>query len=121
MEDTLTCPICGNKLRNNRLVNEFIHLLDKTSTFVERSCTAQFGHSLQFFTDTITGKVDLLKLSLTPQYSRFIEINYISGKSRISCLKNSKADYIEIERILEPDYPYLLALKEKVGLFVILS
>jgi len=121
MEDTLACPICGTKLRNNRLLGEFMHVLGKKSNFVERSCSTQFGHSLQFFVDEATGKIDLLKLSLSPQYSRFIEINYVLGKSRISCMKNSQPDYIEIEKILEPDFPDLTKLREKVSLYVIFS
>ena len=71
--------------------------------------------------DEATGKIDLLKLSLSPQYSRFIEINYVLGKSRISCMKNSQPDYIEIEKILEPDFPDLTKLREKVSLYVIFS
>ena len=121
MEDTLSCPICGSKLRNNYLHNQFIQVLGKTSTFVERSCTAQHNHSIRFFVDGATGKIDFLRLPLNPQCSRFIEINYLLNKSRISCWKDNKPEYLEIERVLDPDFPDLTKLREKVGIYVVFN
>lgn len=121
MDDTLTCPVCGNRLRNIRLPNRYFQMLDKKANFIERTCTLGHNHALQFFTDEGTGEVDLLKISLTSQGTRFVEINYVLGISRISCLKNGETYYLEIEKVLEPDFPNLTKLKEKVGIFVVFS
>jgi hypothetical protein len=97
-----------------------MHVLNKKSDFIERTCTLGHNHSLRFFVDEATGKVDLLKMSLTPQ-SRFVEINYVLGNSRISCWKEGEPYYIEIERVLDADFPNLTKLRDKVSLYVIFS
>lgn len=121
MEDTLLCPICGSKLRNNHLHNQFMPILGKTATFVERSCSLQHNHSIRFLVDAATGKIDFLRLPLNPQCSRFIEINYHLNKSRISCWKDNKPDYLEIDKTLEPDFPDLTKLRDKVETYVLFS
>jgi hypothetical protein len=121
MEDTLCCPICNKKLRNIRLVDHHMPTLGKTSNFVQRTCMLGQNHGLHFFVDEVTGKVDLLKVSLTHQYNRFVEINYILNKIRISCLKDGQPNYIEIAKILEPDFPDLTKLKERVGIYLVFS
>jgi hypothetical protein len=121
MEDTLTCPICGKKLTNLSLKETYLAMLDKKSDFTQRTCTKGLNHNFQLLTDKTTGKVDWIKLALTPQYSRWVEINYITGKSRIACLKEGKPEYLDIDRQLEPDFPDLAKLKEKIGIYVIFS
>ena len=120
MDDVLFCPVCGNRLRNIN-TDRYLQILDKETSFIERTCTQGQNHSLRFFVDGMTGKVDLLKVSLNPQYTRFIRINYIKQKCRISCLVRGVAEYIEINKLLEPDFPDLSKLKERVSLFVIFS
>lgn len=121
MEDTLLCPICGNKLRNLRLSNTFLSIIDKEGNFIERTCTQGHNHSLMLFVDEDTQKVELLKVSLTTQYSRFVEINYALGKSRLSYLKNNRAEYIDIDKVLEADFPALEKIKEKCGILITFS
>ena len=121
MDDTLACPICGNKFRNIRLPHKHLHKINKTSTYFERTCSDGMNHSLQLFTDELTGQVDLIKLSLNPNYSKFIEIDFFNKKCRIICLKDSKPAYIEIQKILPLDFPLLTKLKERVSLYITFS
>jgi uncharacterized protein YbaR (Trm112 family) len=121
MDDTLVCPICKNKLNNIKLSNKFLHAIDKTSDYVVRRCIRGMNHFLTFYVDENTWQVDFLKISLNPKYSRYIEIDFVNQKCRIACLKDSKPEYIEIDKMLYPDFPHLTKLKEKVSLFVVFS
>lgn len=121
MDDTLVCPICGNKLRNVNQKNKNLLPVGKTANYVERTCSLGMNHSLQLFTDGYTQQVDLLKLSLNPKYSRYLEIDFINQKCRISCLKAGKTEYINIPKMIHPDFPKLAKLKEKVSMYVTFS
>lgn len=121
MDDILNCPICGNKLRNVKMANKLLHGTGKTSDYIERTCAQGRNHTIQFFTDEATNQVDLLKISLNPKYSRYLEINYVTKSCRISCMKAGKAEYIEIEKMIDPDFPDLIKLKERVAMYVVFS
>lgn len=121
MDDTLTCPICANKLRNIKLHDKLLHPINKTANYAERTCSGGMNHSLQLFTDEATGQVDFLKLSLNPKYSRYLEIDFYNQKCRINCLKDNKPDYIDIPKMIEPDFPHLTKLKERISLYVVFS
>lgn len=121
MDDALHCPICGNKLRTSRQPNKLLHQVGKTADYAFRVCSKGFGHTLMIYADEATGQVDLLKLSLNPAYSRFLEIDFLHQKCRISCLKENKPEYIEVEKMIEPDFPDLVKLKERVSLYVVFS
>lgn len=73
------------------------------------------------WTDKATKKVDLLKLSLSPKYSRFLEIDYVNQKCRIICTKDGEHEYIDIPKMVEPDFPDLVKLKEKISLYIVFS
>jgi len=115
MDDTLHCPICGNKMRTVNIKQ----LYERTGNWAERTCNGM-NHSLQVVA-TPKGKVDLLKLSLNPKYSKFLEIDFVNQKCRIICMKDSKPDYIDIAKMIEPDFPDLVKLKERVLLYVTFS
>lgn len=121
MDDVLNCPICQNKLRNIKLQMKHLHGVGKTAHYIERTCVHGRNHSIQFFTDEETKQVDLIKISLSPKYSRYLEIDYINQKCRIHCMKDGKAEYIDIEKMIEPDFPDLVKLKERVSLYVVFS
>jgi hypothetical protein len=121
MDDTLACPICGNKLKNIRLPNNFLHNVNKTANYITRTCSEGMNHSVLFFLDEDTKQVDYLKLSLNPKYSRYVEIDFFNQKCRIACLKDSKPFYIEIPKMLQPDFPLLTKLKERVSLYITFS
>jgi hypothetical protein len=120
MDDTLACPICGDKFRNLNLPNKFLHDINKTADYVERTCTGM-NHCLQLFSDIATKQVDFLKLSLNAKYSRYLDIDFLNQKCRISCLKDSKPEYIEIPKMIVPDFPHLTKLKERVSMYVVFS
>lgn len=121
MEDSTTCPICGNKLSNLRLKNSYLASMDKVANYIQRTCTKGFNHSYQHLVDEQTSQVDWLKLSLNPQGARWVEINYVTNTSRIICLKGEEVDTIDIGKSLEPDFPDLTKLKEKIGVYVLFS
>ena len=120
MDDTLVCPLCGNKLRNTKEVADYLFPLKKFGEWMERVCTGP-NHVIQFFTDLKTGQVDFLKISLNPKYSRFMEIDYINQRCRVITLKNNKPEYIDIPKMIEPDFPDLIKLKERVSMYVVFS
>jgi len=118
MNDTLYCPVCNNKLKNKNLPNQKLYAVDNQSDYIERTCSSGFNHSLRFFTDKKTKKVHLLKTSISPNYSRFIEIDFLNHKSKISCFKMGESEAININKIIEPDFPNLSNLKNKVDVYV---
>lgn len=74
------------------------------------------------FINDQTRKVDRIKVSLNPEYSIFFEVNYYYQKCIVSCFKNGKMEHnIEIPRIIEPDFPDLVKLKEKISIYVVFS
>ena len=121
MEDTTACPICKNKLRTIKLPERLLYPVSKISSFLERTCGLGMNHSLQFFVDLETGKVDFLKLSLNPKYSRFLEVDFVNQKCRIACYRNSEPQYVEIPKMVELDFPNLEKLKERISLYVTFS
>jgi len=122
MDDTLLCPICGNKFRNVNLINRHLYSVDKTANFVERTCSDGMNHVLQLFVDTSTGKVDFMKLSLNPKYSKYLEIDFLNQKCRINCMKDGRTvQYINIPKMLDLDFPDLIKMKERVSLYIVFS
>ena len=122
MDDVLHCPVCGNKLRTSHHTNKLLHATGKTSDYAERICSQGHNHIVAIWTDKETQKVDLLRLSLNPKYSRFLEIDYVNQKCRITCIARSgEYEYIDIPKMIEPDFPDLEKLKERVGLYVVFS
>jgi hypothetical protein len=120
MHDMLICPICNAKLRNIRLPGKYLYGVGKIANYIERTCVGM-NHSLQLFADESTNQVDWIKISLNPKYSKFIEIDFLNQKCRIICTKNSKPEYININKMIEPDFPSLEKLKEKINLYVAFS
>lgn len=121
MQDVQLCPICSAKLQSVSKKKRKLHWINKVSTYAEKKCVKGHNHSLQLFTDKLTGKIDLLKFSLEANYSKFIEIDFVNQRCRINCLKASVSSYIDIPGIIEPDFPALEKLKQKVSLYVMLS
>lgn len=122
MQDVLKCPICSSTLRSvSKKKLRTLHWINKTGTYTEKRCVTGHNHSLLLFADKATGKIDLIKFSIESDYSKFIEIDFVNQKCRIHCLKAGQPHYIEISNIIEPDFPNLEKLKQKVSLFVTFS
>lgn len=118
MLDTLHCPVCNLKLKNKKLNNYHLHSVNNISDYFERNCTNGMNHFVQMFTHQKSKEVHFLKTSLAPNFTRFIEIDFLNKKSRISCFKMGQPEYIEVKKIMSPDFPFLNSLKEKVETFV---
>jgi hypothetical protein len=121
MDDVLCCPICGNKMRTSHLDNKLLHPVGKTANYAERVCSKGYNHVISLWADKETKQVDLIKISLNPKYSRFLEIDYVNQKCRITCAKDGEYEYIEIPKMIEPDFPDLVKLKERVNLYIVFS
>jgi hypothetical protein len=121
MDDILLCPICGNKFRNINHDNKILHPINKTGDYVERICSSGHNHVVSLWVDKNTKKVDWLRLSLNPKYSRFLELDYVNSKCRITCAKNGEFTHINIPKMIEPDFPDLTKLKERVSLYILFS
>ena len=70
---------------------------------------------------TSNNKVEHLSLSLDPKYSKYIEINFLKQICFIHCMKDGQPHTISIPKIIEPDFPHLTKLKERVSLYVVFS
>lgn len=114
LNDTTHCPICNLKLKNV-FINKFPH----KSTFIQRTCSG-INHSLQFLSNP-SNKIDIIKFSLNPKYSKFIEIDFVNNKSIINSPVNNIPNYISIPKIIYPDFPLLLNLKNQVKFYTTFS
>jgi hypothetical protein len=121
MDDILCCPICGNKLKTAHLTKKLLHPVGKTANYAQRTCSEGYNHVIRFFTDKKTKQVDFLSISLNPKYSRYLDIDYVNQKCRITCAKDGEYEYIEIPKMIFPDFPDLVQLNERVSLYVLFS
>lgn len=119
MDDTLYCPVCGNKLKTNHHKKKILHAINKTANYAERVCSDGHNHIVDVWVDKATKKVDLLRLSI--KYSRIFEVDYVNQKCRIVSVKDGEYQYIDIPKIIEPDFPDLEKLKERVKLYILFS
>lgn len=79
------------------------------------------NHSVHFFADANSHRIDFLRFSLDPQYTKYLEIDFLHQKCRISCFKMSVPHYIEIPKMVDLDFPTLEKLKEKISMYVTFS
>ena len=112
------CPICGDLMKTIKYNNLYLKFINKTSNYIEHTCCG-INHLLQITIDKFTKNIDTLKMSLAPDYSRFIMIDFYNKKCKIILLKNSKEEYIFIPKIVFPDFPNLSKLKEQINTYII--
>ena len=98
-----------------------LHAINKTSDYAERICSDGHNHIVALWYDKTGKQVDWLRLSLNSNYSRFLEIDFVNQKCRITCAKDGEYEHIDIPRMIEPDFPDLVKLKEKVSLYILFS
>jgi hypothetical protein len=118
MDDFKNCPVCGCKMRNKHDVS--VKFPNKISSLTTRLCTGT-NHTLQIFSDPKDNSVKIFKVSLNPKYTKFVEINYVTGTTDIRCFKEGIERTLTLNKILEPDLPTLEKLKKKVDLYVVFS
>lgn len=122
MDDILNCPICDKKLKNYNSPSKTIGFINKTSHYKERICSNSYNHLFILFTDQNTNQIDYLRFNIDDKYSQFIELDFVNSKSRISLLTDSiVGNIINIPKILYPDFPKLLKLKDKISLYITIS
>lgn len=119
MDDTTECPICNNKLRTN--TTSYMKHIEHgpAKPYISRTCTLGLNHTLQIF--SFNSKISLLKMSLDIEYSKFIEVNFVSNTCQILLLKNHSMKHIDIPKILDLDFPNLDSLRNKVDMFISFS
>jgi len=121
MDDVCFCPICNDKLKNVYLNKKTLFPVNKTSDYIQRICATGHNHSILIWTDAISNAIDFLKVSLDSKYSKWLEIDFVNSKCRIICAKNGKYQYIDIDKILDIDFPDMLKIKEKVNFLITFS
>jgi len=119
MQDTLYCPICGDKMRSKK-EQAYVQLLNKDSNFIERTCTG-LNHCIQLVIDLSSKEIDFMKISLSRDFSRFVLIDIVNNKSNIICLKKNEKQSFEVPRAMIPDFPDLKELKRIIGLYITFS
>ena len=119
MQDILTCPICGDKLRSIKRKNKIFDL-NQNAYYVERLCIQHINHFIQFFVDEESNKVDLINISLSSNRSRFVRINFYKNISKVQS-NFPLLNEVVIPKIIEPDFPDLIMLKDKIKLYVTFS
>lgn len=119
MDDTLICPICGDKLKNTK--NHKNLFIGKFANIIKRHCANGMNHIITLYSDTSVNKVDFLRVSLEPNYSKIIEIDFHNQKSKILLYKNGLSQTMHLQKIFEPDFPALENLRKQVNLFILLS
>ena len=118
MDDTLSCPICNQALRNTKESKKHLHPVDKIANYMERVCTG-YNHIFAMWIDQATQEVDFVKVVLEPMYSKVISVDFVNKKTTLE-LKGSLINgtkIIQIPKVLELDFPDLSNLKEKIGMY----
>jgi len=121
MDDTLLCPICGSKMRNLIMNDKFCYQIGKVLSYIERSCHNKVNHYVQMIVDKSSKKVFCVKLPLNPQYSKTIEINFYKSECILNLLKDKISYTLNIPKIIVPDFPNLIKLKQQVNLYSLFS
>lgn len=118
MDDIRFCPICEHKLKifhKSNLKNS------SGKVYTEKLCIFS-NHVFQYFMDKDSKNIDVLKLSLGPNYSKIIEINFIDKTTNVTIMNTSKVNLtFLIPKLLELDFPNLESLNEKIGLYMTYS
>jgi len=95
--------------------------LNKNAKYIYRNCAESMNHTASFYFNQDSNKVDFLKVSLEPNYSKIIEIDFHNQKSTIRLHGNGASETIHLERTFEPDFPKLENLKKQINLFILFS
>jgi hypothetical protein len=119
MDDFTHCPICNDKMRVLHGIN--LRLDKKILSLTERLCVKGMNHCLQSFSDPQTNEVVMIKTSLNPKFTKYVELYYLTNHSKILLCKDGGQKEILIDKLIEPDFPNLDKLRKKVDLFIIFS
>jgi len=118
MDDLLFCPMCHNQLRTIHLDNKFLHPIKKLANYAERICSQGHNHIISLWADKQTKQIDMIKISLNSNHTKFVQLDFVNNKSQIILAKNYSYEVINIDRLIVPDFPDIVELKKTVSLYV---
>lgn len=113
MDDTLICPICQSRFFTEQIFSV------KTSQYIKRICNIS-NHFLYILFNKSTQKVELMKFSTDPNFSTYVENDYINSISHIDLMRNSIPMTISCPLII-PDFPNFPILKGIINKYTIIS
>jgi len=79
------------------------------------------NHFFQLFFNKSSLNVDYLRFSINPDYSIYLDLDFVNQKTRITLFEENKPSYIHLNKLLTPDFPKLIQIKKKVSLYTKLS
>jgi hypothetical protein len=119
VQDSPNCPICNNKLRVNHLNNFFLHPTGKISNYTEKVCSNGYSHIFISWFDNNTKTLDLIKFSLKPDYNKYVQIDFINQTTLITVINDLYYEHkILVKKIIVPDFPLLMLLKDKINVYL---
>lgn len=114
MQDMHHCPICNSKLFSSLYKNHCINFINNTADYTERKCVNVPGHS--FVVYATNNNIHLMKFSLAENFSNFIYLDYLNNRSMLAYFRNgNKEQSVEVDYILEPDFPSLTKLRHTIS------
>ena len=124
MDDCLFCPICSSRLKSYGPFTRYVYLIKKMADYIDRGCISAEDHYIHLLIDSATHKIDIMKISINKSdtHNKFIEIDYVNNKSRIIILEpHGPPQYIDLPKMISPDFPILEELKRKVNILIAFS
>ncbi len=120
MIDTSVCPICFSKLDSIKRIHTHITYINNTANYYKKDCKYGY-HIFQSFLNIETNQLDYIYLSIPPYFTTFMYMDLLNNKSKIMCFKCGIPQEIHVPGIIQPDFPSLIKLREKVSKYVLFS
>lgn len=120
MNDSVFCPFCGDKFKNSYTNNNLPKAIQGNTTYIERVC-ASINHVVIFYTEKNTLQVDYIIFSIYPNYSVYIEVNFLHKATDIFIYNREFKKEITLPKILEPDFPQLTKIKDIINMYLTFS
>lgn len=103
----INCPICGDRFKSMNFYS--------TSFDAQKTC-AGLNHMVTLF--LLKKKIDYISVSLVPDYSLFLEVDYRSNLSKIITYKKCIANETILPKLIMLDFPDLNEARRLVEKYV---